>query len=55
MLHEHKGGRHTLQALKSIRAARPDGAPIYIVSDNLSCNTTPAIRTSAAAHKVELS
>ena len=54
VLHEHKGGRHTLEALKSIRAARPDGAPIYIVLDNLSCNTTPAIRTWAAAHKVEL-
>ena len=54
VLHEHKGGRHTLEALKSIRAARPDGAPIYIVCDNLSCNTTPAIRTWAAAHKVEL-
>ena len=54
VLHEHKGGRHTLKALKSIRAARPDGAPIYIVCDNLSCNTTPAIRTWAAAHKVEL-
>ena len=49
-----KGGRYTLEALKSIRAARPDGAPIYIVLDNLSCNTTPAIRTWAAAHKVEL-
>ena len=54
VLHEHKGGAHTLAALKSIRAARPDGAPIYIVCDNLSCNTTAAIRTWAAAHKVEL-
>jgi transposase len=27
VLHEHKGGAHTLAALKSIRAARPDGAP----------------------------
>ena len=27
---EHKGGDHTLAALKSIRAARPDGAPIYV-------------------------
>jgi hypothetical protein len=25
-----KGGDHTLAALKSIRAARPDGAPIYV-------------------------
>jgi hypothetical protein len=54
VLHEHKGGKHTLAAFKTIRAARPDGAPIYIICDNLSCNTTPAIRTWAAAHKVEL-
>ena len=54
VLHEHKGGAHTLAALNGIRAARPDGAPIYIVLDNLSCNTTAAIRTWAAAHKVEL-
>lgn len=54
VLQEHKGGIHTLAALKSIRAARPDGAPIYVIEDNLSCNTTPAIRTWAAAHKVEL-
>ena len=54
VLHERKGGIHTLAALKSIRAARPDGAPIYVIEDNLSANTTPAIRTWAAAHKVEL-
>jgi transposase len=54
VLHEHKGGRRTLAAFKTIRAARPDGAPIYIICDNLSVNTTPAIRTWAAAHKVNL-
>jgi transposase len=54
VLHEHKGGRHTLAAFKSIRAARPDGAPIYIICDNLSANTTPAIRAWAARNKVEL-
>jgi hypothetical protein len=32
----------------------PTAHPIYIVLDNLSCNTTAAIRTWAAAHKVEL-
>ncbi len=32
---------HTLSALKSIRAARPDGAPIYVIADNLSANKTP--------------
>jgi hypothetical protein len=54
VLHEHKSGAHSLAAFKTIRAARPDGAPIYIICDNLSCNTTPAIRAWAAAHKVEL-
>jgi len=37
-----KGADHTLAALKSIRAARPDGAPIYVILDNLSANKTPA-------------
>jgi transposase len=54
VLHEHKGGKHTLAAFKSIRQARPDGAPIYIICDNLSTNTTPAIRTWCRRHKVEL-
>jgi hypothetical protein len=36
VLHEHKGGKHTLAALKTIRAARPDGAPIYVIEDNLA-------------------
>src|SRR5512132_4514994 len=49
-----KGGDHSLAALKSIRAARPDGAPIYVIMDNLSANTTPAIRAWAARNKVEL-
>jgi transposase len=49
-----KGGEHTLAALKSIRAARPDGAPIYVILDNLSANTTPEIKKWAAAHRVEL-
>jgi transposase len=52
--HTHKGGVHTLAALKSIRAARPDGAPIYVILDNLSANKTPAIRAWAAKHKVKL-
>ena len=47
-----KGGDHTLAALKSIRAARPDGAPIYVIMDNLSANKTPPIRAWAGKHKV---
>ena len=54
VLHEHKGGKYTLAALKSIRQARPDGAPIYVICDNLSTNTTPAIRTWCVRNKVEL-
>ncbi|WP_138899586.1 IS630 family transposase [Streptomyces chryseus] len=49
-----KGGDHSLSALKSIRAARPDGAPIYVIMDNLSANKTPAVRTWAKKNKVEL-
>ncbi|GLY20255.1 IS630 family transposase [Kineosporia sp. NBRC 101677] len=49
-----KSGANTLAAIKSIRAARPDGAPIYVILDNLSANTTPAVRKWCAAHNVEL-
>jgi transposase len=54
VLHKHKGGKYTLAALKSIRKTRPDGAPIYVICDNLSTNTTPAIRTWCSRNKVEL-
>ena len=49
-----KSAANTLAALKSIRAARPDGAPIYIILDNLSAHRGSAIRTWAARNKVEL-
>jgi transposase len=49
-----KGADHSLSALKSIRAARPDGPPIYVITDNLSANKTPTIRTRARRHKIEL-
>lgn len=52
--HARKGGANTLAALKSIRAARPDGAPIYVILDNLSANKTPPIRAWAEKNKVEL-
>src|SRR6476620_254735 len=53
VVRRRKGADHTLAALKSIRAARPDGAPIYVILDNLSANKTPAIRAWAARNKVE--
>jgi hypothetical protein len=49
-----KGAAHTLSALRSIRAGRPDGAPIYVILDNLSANKTPAVRAWAKRNKVEL-
>ena len=49
VMRRRKGGDHTLAALRSIRAARPDGAPIYVILDNLSANKTPAIRAMGQA------
>jgi transposase len=52
--HQRKGTANTLTALKSIRAARPDGAPIYVILDNLSAHTGAVIRSWARRNKVEL-
>jgi transposase len=49
-----KGAEHTLAALKSIRAARPDGQPIYVILDNLSANKTHKIRNWATKNNIEL-
>jgi transposase InsO family protein len=49
-----KSAANTLAAPKSIRAARPDGAPIYVILDNLSVHKGAAIRAWAARHRVEL-
>ncbi len=49
-----KSAANTLAALKSIRAARPDGAPIYIIVDNLSAHRGQTIRAWAARNRVEL-
>jgi len=49
-----KSAVNTLAALKTIRAARPGGAPIYIILDNLSAHKGTKIRAWAARNKVEL-
>ncbi|MFE9174464.1 helix-turn-helix domain-containing protein [Streptomyces kebangsaanensis] len=49
-----KGSANSLSALKSIRAARSDGAPIHIILDNLSAHTGADIRRRAKKNKVEL-
>ncbi|SBW18518.1 transposase [Candidatus Protofrankia californiensis] len=50
----HKSADNTLAALKSIRVARPDNAPVYVICDNLSVNTTPKIRRWAWRNNVQL-
>src|SRR3954468_461556 len=54
VVREHKGAGNTLAALRSIRAARPDGEPVYVILDNLSAHKGPKIRAWAARHAVEL-
>jgi transposase len=49
-----KGAVNSLTALKSIRASRPNGAPIYVIMDNLSAHKGTKIRAWAKKHKVEL-
>ncbi|WP_017588693.1 IS630 family transposase [Nocardiopsis ganjiahuensis] len=50
----HKGAGQSLAALKSIRAPRPDGAPIYVVLDNLSAHKGSKISQWARRNKVNL-
>lgn len=55
-----KGAANTPAALKSIRAAWPDSAPIYVILDNLSAHKGSGIRRwakrtrSTKKNKVEL-
>lgn len=49
-----KGTANSLAALKSIRAACPDSAPIDIILDNLSAHTGADICRWAKKNKVEL-
>ncbi|TCO41080.1 transposase [Actinocrispum wychmicini] len=49
-----KGAANTLAGLTSIRAARPDDAPIYVILDNLSAHKGADIRRWAKKRKVEL-
>ena len=54
VVRQRKSAANTLAALKSIRQARPDGAPVYVILDNLSAHKGAAIRAWAARNKVEL-
>ncbi|MGX4735667.1 transposase [Kitasatospora griseola] len=49
-----KGTANTLAALRSIRAARPDGAPVHVILDNLSAHNGKKIRRWAKNNDVHL-
>ncbi|WP_436961354.1 IS630 family transposase [Streptomyces sp. SudanB182_2057] len=49
-----KGATNTLAALKSIRTARPDGAPIYAILDNLFAHKGETIWLWSRKNRVEL-
>ncbi|MGW4380493.1 IS630 family transposase [Kitasatospora sp. NPDC004531] len=49
-----KGTTNTLAALRSIRAARPDGAPVYVILDNLSAHNGKKILRWAKNNNVHL-
>ncbi|WP_419999292.1 transposase [Streptomyces boninensis] len=54
IIRRKKGAANTLAALKSIRATRSEGAPTYVILDNLSAHKGAAIRRWVKKHKVEL-
>jgi transposase len=54
VVRRRKSAANTLAALRAIRAARPDGEPIYVILDNLSAHKGAKIRRWAARHNVEL-
>ncbi|NJP30118.1 IS630 family transposase [Microbispora sp. SCL1-1] len=54
VVRRRKGIDHTWAALRSIRAARPDGGPIYVILDNLSAHKNWRILAWAKKNKVEL-
>lgn len=51
---QRKSAANTLAALKSIRAHRNDGEPIYVILDNLSAHKHQTIRDWASDNRVEL-
>ncbi len=50
----NKSAENSLAAIKSCRAARPDGERIYVILDNLSAHKGRKIRDWCAKHNVEL-
>ena len=53
-LRPRRDGASTLTFMRQIRLAYPRQLRLYWIQDNLSCHWTPAIRSWAEAHNVEL-
>src|SRR3954471_2432100 len=54
VVRRRKSAANTLMALRSIRAARPDDQPVYVILDNLSAHKGVTIRRWAARNNVAL-
>jgi transposase len=54
VVRRRKSVKNSLAAIKSCRAARPDGEMIYVILDNLSAHKSKKIKTWCAANNVEL-
>ncbi|MGH8995588.1 MAG: IS630 family transposase [Acidimicrobiales bacterium] len=54
VVRKKKGIDNSLAAIKSCRAARPDGERIYVILDNLSAHKGVKIKTWCAKNNVEL-
>ncbi|MDH4349393.1 MAG: IS630 family transposase [Gemmatimonadota bacterium] len=54
VVHARKSIANSLAAIKSARAARPDGEMIYVILDNLSAHKAKKIKAWCARNNVEL-
>ena len=54
VVRRQKSSKNTLEAIRSCRAARPDGEQIYVILDNLSAHKNKKTKEWCARHSVEL-
>ena len=54
VVRRRKSSKNTLEAIRSCRAARPDGEQIYVILDNLSAHKNKKTKEWCARHNVEL-
>ena len=54
VVRDRKSVKNSLAAIRSCRAARPDGDTIYVILDNLSAHKSKKIKAWCGRHNVEL-